>query len=302
MISGNVLAMAGERKIMPLPVWWPGRFADEKDTHVRILARYLAPGPDLWLADLPLARIPRRVMAMWKRGCGLDPASDFPKGQPLAVAGDFGQGRYILSYAHLETPESPAANAFLYELAGSMGKIAVPMAAAVPSWARDPETGSGNGNFFDKNSPESSLAKMLARLLELLRLGEELRLFFQRNSWLWGWRHGVPGMAFNNLLASLYMGASIRPSSQALRLWREQGRDFCLQMRLLLRQMETFLWNERMETTLRNAGQSAVMPEAGPSAAQIFGQPMPGGGLIESPLNFIEQLLYLSQGSQNHNS
>lgn len=99
-----------------LPVWWPGRFAPEKNNHVTVLASYGSPDADFWLADLPLQSLPSKVFSHWRDLYGLNLSADFLEGQPMAVTGAYGQGQYVLSYSHLETPHSPDANAWLAQL------------------------------------------------------------------------------------------------------------------------------------------------------------------------------------------
>ena len=99
---------AGQAADAALPVWWPGRFAPEAGEDVRVLAAYDAPGEDFWLADLPLRRIPAQVFETWQALYGVNLSADFLAGQPLVVGGAYGAGGYILSYSHLETPDSRA--------------------------------------------------------------------------------------------------------------------------------------------------------------------------------------------------
>ena len=49
------------------------------------------------------------------------------------VAGNYGQGRYVLSYSHLETPDSPDANAWLAHLLRVLAGLA-PQRELVPAW------------------------------------------------------------------------------------------------------------------------------------------------------------------------
>ena len=116
-----------------LPVWWPGRFAPEADERVSILASYRQPDTDFWLADLPLSRIPAPVFEAWKDLYGVNVSADFLDGQPLMVAGNYGRGRYVLSYSHLETPDSPDANAWLAHLLRALAGLA-PQRELVPAW------------------------------------------------------------------------------------------------------------------------------------------------------------------------
>ena len=126
---------AGSRNNAPLslPVWWPGRFAPENTEEVCVLAAYDAPDADFWLADLPLQRIPAHVFEAWQALYGINLSADFLTDQPLVVSGAYGQGRYVLSYSHLETPQSPDANAWLAHLLRRLAALE-PRRDLVPGW------------------------------------------------------------------------------------------------------------------------------------------------------------------------
>lgn len=115
-----------------LPVWWPGRF-DAKDDSVTVLARYGAPGPDFWVADLDLATLPDGTMTDWENLYGISLRPDFMDGLPCVTANEYGAGKVILSYAHLETPASRQANGWLSHLLGQVLGESLG-AAPVPAW------------------------------------------------------------------------------------------------------------------------------------------------------------------------
>ena len=115
-----------------LPVWWPGRFAPVDDD-VTVLARYGAPGPDFWVADLDLATLPDGTMTDWENLYGISLRPDFMQGQPCVTANDYGAGKVILSYVHLETPASRQANDWLLHILGqALGEFFDPV--PLPAW------------------------------------------------------------------------------------------------------------------------------------------------------------------------
>lgn len=142
LVSGHISSTLGKDVLIPnqtevsLPVWWPGRM-QEPDTstlqnqehhktketrtnsnteitytqgEVRVLARYKDIGDDLYVADLPLKRLPPTAFEDWKNLYGVHLRPNLLDNEPAIIAGDFGQGQYVLSYSHLETPNSPSAN------------------------------------------------------------------------------------------------------------------------------------------------------------------------------------------------
>lgn len=273
-----------------LPVWWPGRFAAEENTPVRVLAAYDAPDADFWLADLPLQSVPPHIFEQWQALYGVNLSADFLKGQPLVVSGDYGQGHYVLSYSHLETPHSPDANAWLAQLLQQLTGLA-PSRADVPLWQlRHP----------CHAWPEDSgpLLAALRHMRGLLDLAVEHHLFFARTHWLWGWRAGLPGAACNNLHAALCTAASLAPSPAALAYWQEVEPRFSRLADLFAAGAEGYLLACRLAETLHPTLPDAVDRRGLDNQRQaLFGHPMSGGGLMEELLDITEELVFLSQDS-----
>ena len=55
------------------------------------------------------------------------------QGQPCIVRGNLGAGNYVLSYAHLETPDAPEANRWLGHILSRLLGRELP-ATAIPPW------------------------------------------------------------------------------------------------------------------------------------------------------------------------
>ncbi|MBD5417071.1 MAG: hypothetical protein HDR50_05310 [Desulfovibrio sp.] len=312
LISGHLLARATDAGadasrtagVVSLPVWWPGRFAPESGSpDVTVLATSVGPDADLWLADLPLAGISPRVLETWRNCYGVDLSPDFLAGQPLAVCGSFGAGRYLLSYSHLETPESPAANAWLARILRGFG-IAVAGDRAVPAWQLDSETPLPPAR---KDGPAASARRACARIRALLELGVTQRLFFRRTSWLRGWRAGLPGMACNNLMAAFAELAEVAVATAEDRrrdaaraalddLWARLGPRFDRLLDLFADGAESWFMASRLSDLL-----SPTLPHAvdarglAHQRAALFGHPMRGGGIAEELLQMAEEGIYTAQ-------
>ena len=282
----------GAGALPSLPVWWPGRFAPQAKDSVSVLACYEAPDDDFWLADLPVRRIPDHVFEAWQALYGVNLSSDYLAGQPVIVAGTYGQGRYVLSYSHLETPDSPDANRWLAHLLRELAALA-PQRELVPAWNL-----SGDAPAADlwPSHARPLLRRALTAVREVLDLGVEHHLFFRRAPWLWGWKSGLPGGTCNNLYAALHTLADIAPSPAALDLWQRCGQRLADLAGLFRDGAEGYLLSCRLADVLSPMAPDVVDPRGLDNQRQaIFGHPMRGGGLIEELLVMAEELIYLSQ-------
>ena len=298
LISGQVRATltAGEELSLPLPVgsalslpvWWPGRFAPGRDENVRMLAAYARPDTDFWLADLPLQGIPRHVFDAWQALYGVDLSADFITGQPVVISGHYGKGRYVLSYSHLETPQSPDGNAWLTLLLQRLAGLA-PYSHLVPEWHVDalPPV---------QHEAALALLEALQGVRGLLHMAVEHHLFFRRTPWLWGWRSGLPGAACNNLHTALTTAAALSPSSYALRWWQDICPRFQELSRVFIAGAEGYLLACRLSDTLSPSLPDAVCKRGLDNQREaLFGHPMQGGGLVGELLSLVEEFIYLSQ-------
>ena len=280
----------GESVFSPsLPVWWPGRFAPQEDERVTVLAAYGAPDADFWLADLPLQSLPPGVFSNWRALYGVNLSADFLEGQPLVVSGAYGDGRYVLSYSHLETPHSPDANAWLAQLLRRMTGIA-PIRSDVPLWQLRHPCAAWSA------SSGAPLLNALRHMRGLLDMAVEQHLFFARTHWLWGWRTGLPGAACNNLHAALCTAASLEPSQVALAYWRSASERFAALETLFAAGAEDYFLACRLAETL-----SPTMPDTVDKRGldhqrlSLFGHPMNGGGILAELQTIADELVYLSQ-------
>lgn len=275
---------------LSLPVWWPGRFAPEHDDNVSVLAAYAAPDTDFWLADLPLQGIPAQVFEAWQALYGVNLSADFLTDQPLVISGRFGKGRYVLSYSHLETPESRDANAWLAHLLRALSGLA-PNAELIPAWnLHDPRA------LWPDDKRYAPLLQALRMTRALLDLAVDHKLFFERAPWLWGWRAGLPGAACNNLHAALCTVVSLAPTQAAQDFWDTARPRFAKLMRLFQVGAEGYLLACRLAETLAPSLPEAVDKHGLNNQREaLFGHAMHGGGLVEELLIIVEELIYLSQ-------
>jgi putative intracellular protease/amidase len=261
-----------------LPVWWPSQFAPDPDSPLEVLASYESPGADFWSADLDWSAVATNEIRQWEAlyEINLDPGRLC--GEPCIVRGRHGSGTFILSYAHLETPDSPQANALLARL------LEVPEPAAVPPWSLEEEA-----PMWD----DPKLAEMQATLSGLVRFGQSHFLLCWRTPWLLGWRRGVPGSPINFLLALTWQARHAPPTPQARTYWAEHGTetlrhclDFCQQTR------EYLLRERRILATAPSSPEASASPGLQRHKLELFGK-FPGyGGVYGEILGTLDSLLW----------
>ena len=303
--SGHVPVRVGTHPLVPesmagtlanLPIWWPGRFAAPgNEDGVSVLGRYEAGEiqsfpEDLCIADLPLCSLSASVLEQWKEMYGVSLAPEFLYGQPCVLHGAFGRGTYTLSYSHLETPGSAAANRWFAHMVRRLSGVEQTGMSCdvVPDW--DPE-------IMPVLWDDADLLRARAEVEQLIRLGLAQGLLFERSPWLVGWRARVPGAGLNTLRVSLCALTGTRPTPDGERLWKERREIFCRDMEAFRQGVETLLLGQRL---------SFITPEAVPlkvlekQRASLFGSPMQGGGLYKAVRDVIDDLLYCNLGGNEH--
>ncbi len=277
-----------------LPVWWPGRFAvqpPQGKTYrpVEPLATYAIPDADFWVADLPLHSVPQHIFETWKTLHGVNLSADFLADQPLIISGSHGDGTYILSYSHLETPHSPDANHWLCHIFNHAG---FPQTAEkIPDWELDTIP-----NTWEHIYENNALYHAIQELHTLLTMGEQHNLLFKRTPWLMGWRAGIPGAALNNLRATLHTTLSTIPTGATYAYWHKHRAAFETTFGLFREGAEDYLLAERLATTLSPSLPSIISSKALRNQREaLFGHPMNGGGLIGELIQIADELVYLSE-------
>lgn len=284
LVSGHVrLAVDRDSDLFPAsrapslaaPVWWPAGFAPSQapaEAEVTVVAAYAGAGPDLHLADLNLGAMPEAQLAACRERFGLPLTPAFLDGGACVIAGSFGHGRYVLSHAHLETPDSPEANAWLAHLLAVLGPGNGDdgFDCRVPAW----EPAAEPVRFADP-----FLLAARRDLAVAIEAGQAARLLFRRTPWLLGWRPGMPGFFLSNLAGLLAGVAALPPTEPALDYWREVGPDFARDMAAFTRRLAAFFPAQRLEITLSlvEHRRSAAEPNLAVERRELFG-PAPGGG------------------------
>lgn len=292
LISGHIQVQASggsnlsppDAAALPLPVWWPGRFAPQAGGDVEVLASYLRPASDIWLADLPLAGLPPDTLADWEDMYGVCFRPEELNGQPCIVHAAFGRGAAVLSYSHLETPDSPAANSWLAHMLRDLTGLS-PADSDCPPWDI-----AGHPRQWD----DPALRRAREALDEVIGIGLTHGLLFDRTPWLLGRRAGIPGAALNNMLAALHTVQSLVPNDDALAWWENSKALFSRKMELFRKGAEHYLLAERLASTLVSALPGAVDRRVlNMQREALFGQAMEGGGLYEELAVMLDEMIFL---------
>jgi hypothetical protein len=220
-----------------LPVWWPSQFSPAPGPPVKTLASYMSPGQDFWVSDLKVSSLPEEQIPLWERCYRIKLRPETISGEPCIISGEYGRGKYLLSYAHLETPASNGANALLLDIVQRVSGAEPISPGPVPPWPLlDPAAQWEN----------DILRQSHALLLDLFEVGASNFLLFWRSSWLMGWRRGIPGPALNTLLAYIVEALRRKPDHIATAYWREHGPRFLDLLKLFHREMTVYLLAERL--------------------------------------------------------
>jgi hypothetical protein len=269
----------GDAREADLPVWWPSQFAPDKGRPLDVVASYQAPGEDFWSADLEWSDIAPGEVGQWEELYGINLDPERLRGEPCIVRGQYGRGSFILSYAHLETPDSPQANALLCRILG------LETVATVPTWNLR-----SDAPLWD----DDALRAIHAELNSLIDFGQSHFLLSWRAPWLLGWRRGVPGSPLNFLLAMIWQARHTKASEAATDYWSGR-RDACLELfREFCRRVKKYLLAERrILATAPSSPEASASPELQRNKQELFGK-FPGyGGLYGEILGTLDELLWL---------
>lgn len=294
-LSGHINVSLTENDLTPkalgdsalIPVWWPGQFAPEKNG-ATVLATYNDPGPDFWVADLNLKTLPSGTLSDWENLYGIKLKPDFLKDRPAVIRGEYGKGTFILSYAHLETPASPQANAWLGHILGTLLDTA-PFTEPIPAW-----------NITERPQiwDDPTLIEARKNLEEIIETGLQHFLLFWRNPWLLGWRRGIPGAGINSLYSLVCESLSHEPSEAALEFWKPRAERFRNLMKIMREGVRGYLLAERLAMTVYHSGPSSLAPEVlKAQRAALFGTAPAPGGIYAELVGHLEGLFWRLQNT-----
>ncbi len=180
---------------VPFQVWWPSQFELVDPNKIKVLGRYGLPEDDFCVSDINVCEAEAAELD-WESlerdyQINLDPSRLL--GEPAVLEGQFGKGRVILSYPHLETPGDAAGNMALFNIWYDL------LDTALSKSSSDPERrGPAKVVQIDEENLERT-RRITRESEELVALGESYNLWSWRNPWLLKWNRGVPGAEFGTV-------------------------------------------------------------------------------------------------------
>lgn len=296
-------ALTGAARTIALPVWWPGRFQEShQDDGVRVLARYEHAGHDLCIGDIPLHVLPSTTLDDWENLYGVSLYPTLLDRQPAIIAGSYGEGQYILSYCHVETPESSASNALFGDMlrqclrTGSKeAETTMPSNMSMTSkssWIQNDTPLSIKWLVTEPNSEWDVLAELYEQVEKLFQLGTELSLLFPRHSWLYGWHTSMPGAQLNALKISLLRALSLPSTPSRKAFMDETIQEFTQNMSIFIQGSQSWFTAKRLYESF---SQLDALPQGmlETQRHELFGYQMYGGGLCGTLLKWLDTFLFL---------
>lgn len=271
-----------------LPAWWPSQFKPSPDSpqSLRVMARYLSPGEDFWCSDLILSQIQPGDLEKWENIYKINLNPVCLEDEPCIIRDSFGLGEYILSYVHLETPESTQANRILWTIlrhwleqsASEAEKVKVTawnLRETRPVWK------------------DKTLLQAKQGLDEIIDLAQSQFLLFWRSSWLLGWRRGIPGSPINFLYAMICRALTGRPDQETRNLWNAGKKEFQDNMETFLKELKTYLSQERLAIAFSQSSPESSSSSGLQSRKQRLFGTFPGyGGIYGQLIRQLDQLVF----------
>ena len=183
----------------PFQVWWPSQFELVKPNKIQILGRYSDPENDFYVSDLNVCETvaARLEWEQLEQAYQINLNPERLANEPAIIAGDYGQGRVVLSYPHLETPGDVAGNRALFNIWHDL------LSSSVLECPDDSD-GTKAANIVPVDEQSLERVREMAREAEnLVVFGERHNLWSWRNPWLLQWQRGIRGAEFGTIAVLL---------------------------------------------------------------------------------------------------
>lgn len=270
---------------IPAPVWWPSQFAPDNQARVQVLARYLEPDQDFWVADLPLQDLDPGTLHSWQMHYSINLEPRLLHLEPAIIQGCYGRGRFLLSYVHLESPQSKPANIWLQKiLAHFCPDLPALQYRTIAQW---------DLQNVQKIWPEPVLLRAWQDALQLVDLGRENFLLCWRKPWLLGWRRAVPGFALNTVLALLAQALQNPAGTQSKTFWTQHKHSLQALLQSFCQLYTDYLLKERLHLARQSRAPQPGGSRGLQQQRELLTGPFPGqSGLFGRLANLLQELLW----------
>lgn len=176
--------------------WWPGQFSLDQGEGITVIARYGKPEADFCVSDLVAEDIEGYgdPWERWERSYGIHLNPGRLEGEPAILDARYGEGRVLLSYLHLETPEDPQGNRALVNLCGELAEGRSGRARGTRR--RDPGSSVRPWAPIIEDRVIDTVRELETAAEGLIAFGQRNFLWYWRNSWLLQWRRGIRGLEY----------------------------------------------------------------------------------------------------------
>ncbi len=325
LVSGNILTSMASDDILPnnfwneeieLPVWWPGRFGEPKEDikynelqgEVKVIARYQDIGNDFYLSSIPLKKIPTTAFEDWENLYGINLRPNILNNQPCIITGTYGKGQYILSYSHLETPNSKNANTILLHilkkyLTDDFKNLNMELdEETIFKEIENTSCGSNhnilNGKSYDiqwlmpkNNENFRELEKLYNEFEEFISLAVDLHLLFPRNAWLFGWHNSIPGSQVNALRVSLLRSLHVPATDARLEFLKIHQNEIIRNLKIFIQGATNWFLAKKLSMIISD---SQNIPEKilEEQKLTLFGKHMLGGGICGELIELLDKFFF----------
>ncbi len=183
----------------PFQVWWPSQFELLKPEKIQILGQYGDPESDFYVSDINVCETvaARLEWEQLEKAYQINLNPDRLANEPAIIAGEYGQGRVVLSYPHLETPGDITGNMALFNIWHDL------LSSSVLECPDDSD-GTKAASIVPVDEQSLERVREMAREAEnLVVLGERHGLWSWRNPWLLQWQRGIRGAEFGTIAVLL---------------------------------------------------------------------------------------------------
>lgn len=272
---------------IPVSIWWPSQFASEDGPGVECVARYEGPGDDFWVADLCAADVSASggCWKDWERNYGINLDPGLLHGQAAILSCRVDDGRAVLSYPHLETPDGWGRRLLDNILRLFQGK----------SQTRNPRDPVPEPPSF---AAYRAMEEAFDGVRSLISFGERHLLWRWRRPWVLQWQRGVRGLEYGTLFVCLrFMLAHCsgeRLSHGPTDPWDEPAEALLHASRRFCRDARRLLLEEKAASHNGPVGKlQSVNPTVDALRQALFGRGMSHAGLAQELFDSVDAVLYL---------